>query len=454
MTAVAPDGTRQGLAWPGIARLALVQVALGMVLVLLTSTLNRVLILEIGLPAAVPGALVGLHFVVQMVVRPRLGFASDVSGRRTPWILAGMALLALSGTGASLTALIMDTDRTLGLALAVLCFAMLGVAVSMVGTPFLALLADKVDARRRAGAAALTWILMIAGFIVTAISVGFALDPFSLTRLVSVTAVVGSVAMLLTLIATWGMEEAPDVSAAHVQPGAAKAGPGSFRDAVREVWDEGEARRFAIFVFVAMLAYSAQDLILEPFAGAVFGLAPGATTKISGVHHTGVLMGMIGTALLASRFGTLQRWAASGCVASAAALVLLAASAVVGSLGMMRASVVALGVANGAFAVGAIGCMMGLVHVGCEGRSGLRMGVWGGAQAVAYAVGGFAGAAGSDFARYGLGSATAGYSAVFLCQGVMFLAAASLVARSTAPITRHGIAFRRDGAGVLASATG
>jgi MFS transporter, BCD family, chlorophyll transporter len=451
MTAM--GGVREGLGWGGIARLAMVQVAIGMVLVLLTSTLNRVLILEIGLPAAVPGALVGLHFLVQMVVRPRMGFASDVTGRRTPWILGGMALLALSGTGASMTALIMDTNRTLGLALAVGCFAMLGVAVSMVGTPFLALLADRVDSGRRAGAAALTWILMIVGFIVTAVSVGTALDPFSLVRLVSVTAVVGCVAMVLTVIAVWGMEDTPVAPPAPVAASALTAAGGSFREAMREVWGEAEARRFAIFVFVAMLAYSAQDLILEPFAGAVFGLAPGATTKISGVHHGGVLVGMVATALLAMRYSTLQRWAAAGCAASAGALVLLATSAAVGSVGMMRGSVMLLGVANGAFAVGAIGCMMGLVHVGREGRSGLRMGVWGGAQAVAYAVGGFAGAAGSDFARHGLGSAAAGYSTVFIAQGIMFLLAASLVMRSTAPITRDGIAFRRDGAAVLASAT-
>jgi MFS transporter, BCD family, chlorophyll transporter len=231
------------------------------------------------------------------------------------------------------------------------------------------------------------------------------------------------------------------------------AGSG-FRNAMRELWRETEARRFAIFVFVAMLAYSAQDLILEPFAGAVFDLPPGATTQISGMHHGGVLIGMLGTAALASRFGTLQRWAASGCAASAGALLLLTGAAFSGSAGIMRGSVVVLGVANGVFAVGAIGCMMGLVHVGREGTAGLRMGFWGGAQAVAYALGGFAGAAGSDLARIGFGTPVAGYTTVFLAQGILFLFAAALVVRSTAPISRTQVAFRRDGASVLASAVG
>ena len=49
-----------------------------------------------------------------------------------------------------------------------------------------------------------------------------------------------------------------------------------------EIWRETQARRFAIFIFVSMLAYSAQDLILEPFAGAVFGMTPGETTRLAG----------------------------------------------------------------------------------------------------------------------------------------------------------------------------
>jgi MFS transporter, BCD family, chlorophyll transporter len=454
MTRAAVVAGPRGLGWGGIARLALVQVAIGMVVVLMTSTLNRVIILEVGLPAAIPGALVGLHFAVQMVLRPRMGFASDVSGSRTPWILCGMLLLVLSGTGAAATTLVMDTDRMLGLSLAVLCFMMLGFAVSMVGTPFLAMLSEKVDAERRAGAAALTWILMIVGFIVTAATVGTVLEPFSFQRLVAVTGGVGAVAMLLTCLAVWGMEKRPSVVPAAPARGGIEESAAGFREAMREIWEETEARRFAIFVFVAMLAYSAQDLILEPFAGIVFDLSPGATTKISGVHHGGVLVGMLTTAALASRFGTLQRWAAVGCAASAAALALLIGSAFLGTPMAMRGAVMLLGIANGMFAVGAIGCMMGLVHVGRGGRAGLRMGFWGGAQAVAYALGGFAGAAGSDLARLGFGSPEIAYSLVFLTQGILFLFAAGLVMRSTAPISRSEVAFRRDGASVLATATG
>jgi len=96
MTATAPIG------WLGILRLVLVQAGLGAIVVLTTSTLNRVMISEWHLPAIVPGALVALHYGIQ-VLRPRLGYGSDVGGRRTPRIVGGMAALALGATGAAAT---------------------------------------------------------------------------------------------------------------------------------------------------------------------------------------------------------------------------------------------------------------------------------------------------------------------------------------------------------------
>ena len=85
-----------GLSWLGIARLGLIQTALGAIIVLTTSTLNRVMVVEMALPAMLPGFLVAVHHFVQLA-RPRIGFGSDIGGRRTPWIVGGMLLLAVSG---------------------------------------------------------------------------------------------------------------------------------------------------------------------------------------------------------------------------------------------------------------------------------------------------------------------------------------------------------------------
>ncbi|HEX8275736.1 MAG TPA: BCD family MFS transporter [Longimicrobiaceae bacterium] len=434
------------LSWPGIARLGLVQAAIGMVVVLMTSTLNRVMTVEVGLAATVPGLLVGLHFAVQ-ALRPRMGHGSDAGGRRTPWIAGGMLLLVLASVGASAATALLATDRVAGLLAAVAAFALIGVGIAASSTPFLALLAERVAPERRSGAAAMTWILMIVGIIATAGVGGALLDPFSYPRLVAVTAGVGAVALLLTAVGLAGAEPARRTAAAP-----AESPQGSFREAFREVWGEDEARRFAVFIFVSMLAYSAQDLILEPFAGAVFGLTPGESTQVAGMQHGGVLLGMVAGALGARRWGTLSGWAAWGCAASAAAFLVLAATAFAGSADAMRAAVFVLGAANGAFAVGAIGAMMGLMHAGAAGREGLRMGFWGAAQALAYGMGGFAGAAGSDVARWALGSPAAGYAAVFGVEAALFLAAAAMVARGGARVRAADVHWGRDGAAALAAA--
>lgn len=415
------------LGWIGIVRLGLVQTALGAIVVLTTSTLNRVMVVELALPAVLPGALVAFHYAVQML-RPRLGYGSDRTGRATPWIVGGMAVLALGGVAAAAATAWMAARPVAGVLLAVLAFALIGLGVGAAGTSLLVLLAKRVTERRRAAAATIVWAMMIAGFVVTATAAGHLLDPFSPARLVAVTAGVAVAAFLLALLAVWGVEgDAPPA------PALAKA---PFREALAQVWAEPRARRFTVFVFVSMLAYSAQDLILEPFAGLVFGLTPGESTRLSGVQHGGVLAGMLlvalgGSAAGGRRLGSLRLWTVGGCLASALALLGLVAAGVVGPGWPLRPSVFALGVANGAFAVAAIGSMMGLAGRGRAAREGVRMGMWGAAQAIAFALGGFAGTAAVDLARLAVPEPATAYALVFAGQAALFLLSARLAARAT-----------------------
>ena len=261
------------IGWLGIIRLGLVQTALGAVVVLTTSTINRIMVVELALPAILPGLLVGLHYAVQ-VLRPRWGYGSDQGGRRTPWIVGGMATLALGGIGAAVATAWMQSQLIAGIALAVVAFILIGLGVGACGTSLLVLLAKRVTERRRGAAATIVWMMMIVGFIVTATLAGKYLDPFSPMRLIVVTTIVSVAAFLLTLIAVYKVEGVDNAHPVSGEKKSLSAQP-SFKVALAQVWDEPRARRFTIFVFVSMLAYSAQDLILEPFAGAVFGFTPG-----------------------------------------------------------------------------------------------------------------------------------------------------------------------------------
>ncbi|KPF64196.1 bacteriochlorophyll synthase [Bosea sp. AAP35] len=413
------------LGWLGIARLGLVQTAIGAVVVLTTSTLNRVMVVELALPATLPGLLIALHYAVQ-VLRPRWGHGSDIGGRLTPWIIGGMAVLALGGFGAAVATALMETLFWPGVALAALSFTLIGMGVGASGTCLLILLSRRVADARRPAAATVVWVMMIAGFIVTAGLAGQALDPFSTGRLVAVSGVVSALAMGVTVLAVRGVEDTARSPEREAEPVPAV----SFSVAMREVWDEPQARLFAIFVFVSMIAYSAQDLILEPFAGTVFGYTPGESTKLAGVQSGGVLAGMVLVALVTTlagaRAGSLRIWAVGGCLASAIALACLSVGAFAGSGFPLKPIVFALGVSNGAYAVAAIGSMMRLVGQGKPERQGVRMGLWGAAQGVAFGLGGLLGASATDLARHVWGSPAPAYATVFTLEALLFVVSAGL----------------------------
>lgn len=423
--AVAPDGY---LGWPQIVCLGLVQTALGSVVVLMTATLNRVMVVELALPAIVPGLLVALHYAVQ-VLRPRWGYGSDRSGRRTPWIVGGMVALCLGGFGAACGTALAAENLALGLALAALSFLCVGMGVGAAGTSLLVLLSGGVAPARRGAAATIVWVMMIVGFAVTAPLAGHFLDPFSGLRLVAVSGTVSLVAFCVAALAVAGIERRLPVRAP--EPAEARR---PFFTVLAQVLADPVARTFTIFVFVSMLAYSAQELILEPYAGLVFAMSPGATTKLAGLQHGGVLAGMLLVAgvTLAARgtaLASLRLWIGIGCAGSAAALFALASGVAAGSDFPLRATVFALGVANGAYAVAAIGSMMALAGRGDARERGTRMGVWGAAQGVAFGAGGFLGAAAVDAVRLVTAEPVQAYAAVFAAEGVLFLVAVVLAAR-------------------------
>ncbi|MBN2760315.1 MAG: BCD family MFS transporter [Rhodobacteraceae bacterium] len=407
------------LSWLQIFRLGLVQAALGAIVVLMTSTLNRLMVVELALPVVLPGALVALHYGVQ-ITRPQWGHLADQGGNRTRWIIAGMALLALGGVGATLAIPLLESNLALGLAVSVLAYAVIGLGVGASGTSLLALLATATAEHRRPAAATITWLMMIAGIALTAITAGKFLDPYSHARLLVVVATICAGAVALTILAVWGIERR-----VIARPAPA---PQSFRDGIADIWADTRARHFTFFVFLSMTAYFMQELILEPYAGLVFNFTPGQSTSMSGAQNGGVFLGMVlvGVAATGFRLGSLRAWVVAGCTGSALMLIAIA-GATIWALPLVPL-VVALGFFNGMFAVAAIGSMMQLAGEGADKREGARVGLWGASQAIAAGFGGLTGAALVDTARAVLPVADA-FGAVFLFQATLFIASAILAAR-------------------------
>ena len=436
------DAAPRGLGWLAIARLGLVQASIGAIVMLATSLLNRVMVVEYALAAAIPAGLVAWHYAVQLA-RPLWGHGSDRGRRRTPWIVGGMAVLA-GGALLAVRATILLPDSPLpGAALAILAFTMIGAGVGAAGTSMLALLASGVAPTRRAAAAAVTWTMMIAGIVIAAGVAGALLDPFSEARLASVANGVALSAFAVACLAIWRLEPRAMANFDTQDRGEAPA----FAEALREIMRETAARRFTVLIFVSMLAYSMQDLILEPFAGLVFGMTPGESTSLSGLQHSGVLLGMILAGVGGSAFAgrlpvDLRVWIVAGCAGSGLALAGLAMAALAGPGWPLGANVFGLGFCNGVFAVSAIGAMMGLAGAGEKTREGVRMGVWGAAQAIAFGLGGLGGALGVDIARRVAGQDGAAFQLIFAIEACLFILAAALAVQATrtAPAQSRGVA--------------
>ena len=414
--------------WVSIVRLGLVQAAIGAIVVMTTSTLNRIMVVELALPASLPGLLVAIHYFVQ-VIRPRMGFESDIGGKRTPWIIGGVGLLALGGFGAAIATTLMGFHLAIGIAAAIVAFFLIGIGVSMSGTSLLALLAKGVSDERRAAAATTVWLMMIFGFALTSGIAGKFLDPYSPEKVILISGIISFIAFAIAGLALYKLEgyglENKRSSTVQKIP---------FRKTLTDILADPGTKKFTIFIFLSMFAFSAQDLILEPFAGMIFKYSLGETTSLSGIQHSGVLTGMLlvavcGSSRLRPYFGSLRSWMIYGCLASALAMFGLVIAGILEGDWPLKQNVFILGLANGAFSIAAIASMMRLAVVGGGGKEGVRIGLWGGAQAIAFGLGGLLGAGASDLARSIFTNLASAYSSVFFIEAILFIASAYMASQ-------------------------
>ena len=413
------------LSWLSIVRLGLVQMCLGAVVVLMTSTLNRLMVVELSLAATLPGALVAIHYLVQ-ISRPKWGFLSDIQGNRTKWIILGMIILAVGANLAALCIPLYSFNATAATILSFFAYTLIGIGVGASGTSLLALLATHTIQHRRAAAATITWLMMIFGIAVTATVVGKLLEPYSVERLIKIVFGLTVVTVTITFISTLNIERGLSTVNKNINKSQ------SFLTGLKVIWANSQTKRFSVFVFLSMTAYFMQELILEPYAGIVFSFTPGQSTSLSGMQNGGVFLGMlaVGIACTGFKFGALKNWVWAGCMGSCISLVLIALAGQSPEIVPLAPLVFALGIFNGMFAVAAIGSMMSLASQNNDRREGTRMGLWGAAQAIAAGFGGLLGTILVDLLRLTNFSHADAYGTVFIFEAALFALAASIATRS------------------------
>jgi MFS transporter, BCD family, chlorophyll transporter len=404
-----------------LLRLSLFQVAVGMAVALLNGTLNRVMIVELNVPAWIVALMVSLPLLFAPF-RALVGFKSDthrsvLGWKRVPYIWIGtllqfggfaimpFALLVLSGDG--------HGPVWVGQAGAALAFLLVGAGLHTTQTAGLALATDLAPPDSRPSVVALLYVMLLAGMVASSLAFGALLADFGEIKLIQVVQGAALITMALNLIALW-KQEVRDPS--RTRPGTPRPG---FRDSWRAFMRSNRSARFLVAVGLGTAAFSMQDILLEPYGGEVMHLTVGATSALTALSAGGALIAF----MLASRFlyhgGDAHRLAAAGALVGVFAFAAVVFAAPLDSPALFLVGTSLIGFGGGLFAVGTLTAAMNADH---GGQTGLALGAWGAVHAsaagVAIALGGVIRDAVSGLATQGalgaaLDSPATGYSVVY-----------------------------------------
>ena len=380
------DAASEGLPLSQLLRLSLFQVSVGMATVMLLGTLNRVMIVELSVPAVIVAAMIALPVLIAPF-RALLGFRSDtyrsaLGWKRIPylwfgslWQMGGLAvmpfsLLVLSGQQAV-------GPEWAGEVLAAIAFLMTGLGLHMTQTAGLALASDRATDETRPRVVALLYVMFLLGMAVSAIVIGWLLRDFAPLTLVRVVQGAASVGIVLNVIALWKQEKLSPMSRAERE-----APRPQFRDAWADLMKGGTAGRLLAVVFLGTMAFNMQDVLLEPYGGEVLGLSVSATTVLTAIWAMGALAGFVlaGRALL--KGANTYRMAGTGLLVGIVAFATVIFAAPMQSPVLFFAGAGLIGLGGGLFGVSTLTAAMGLAREGGSGH-GLALGAWGAAQATA-----------------------------------------------------------------------
>ena len=192
--------------WFSILRLGLVQLCIGSSVVIPIYTLNRLMKVELALPATIAGFLIALHYAVQLT-RVNWGYLSDKTQNRSQWIIFGMLILGIGGVLASVSIPLIESNFAYGIMLALFSYTLIGFGVGAAGTPLLALLASYSSKSQKGFAASITFLMMILGLAITGITAGIMLDPYSHQKLIKITATLAIITNILSYLSLKNLEK-------------------------------------------------------------------------------------------------------------------------------------------------------------------------------------------------------------------------------------------------------
>lgn len=413
-------------------RLAAVPLSLTLISILAGSVINRVMVVELGLPVTLAGLFLAVPLFVAPV-RVWLGHQSDaypIRGlRREPYIVLGAIL---SGLGAAVSvALVLQTTElfSLGAFAILITLIVYGLGKNLANNTFTALMADLfASGPSRQRAATLYEVVKMVGLIAGAGAVGAALRPYSPEKLVSTVVVIGVLAVIFSIIAAIRQEPRSGQAQEATQKAIADARAASFQDVVKNiVLKDRQVRLFFTVVMITLLGTQMQDVILEPFGALIFGMTVSQTTQLTAFWGLGTLVAMLASGLfLIKKFGHVRVFRA-GLLVVVLTFPLIIVAGAMASEGLLRLMVVLLGLGTG---ISAASLLIQMIEFTTAARAGLLVGVWGVAHQLGRAFASLLGGAVVDgMLSLTNDNALAAYGTAFVFEAVLLVWAMVLIGR-------------------------
>ena len=381
------DAASDELPLSRLLRLALFQASAGMALVLLVGTLNRVMIVELHVPASIVSIMISLP-IIFAPFRALIGFRSDnhksaLGWRRVPYIWMGtmvqfgglsimpFALLVLSGAGQSHQAPVWIGWVASGLA-----FLLVGAGIHITQTVGLALATDLAPEADQPKVVGLMYVMQLFGMIVSALLYGMALTEFSPGKLIQVIQASAVITIVLNVISLWKQEPRNQGNTkSHSEP--------SFIDSWRTFSQGGHAMRRLFALGFGTMAFSMNEVLLEPYGGQILGMSVSDTTMLTAILAVGGLIGFSWASRILSK-GTDPFYMASiGALVGIPAFILITLSAPLDLKAIFLLGTFLIGFGGGLFSHGTLTATMQLAP---SHQRGLALGAWGAVQATAAGV--------------------------------------------------------------------
>lgn len=416
------DAASADLPLSRLLRLSLFQISVGMAMVMLVGTLNRVMIVELNVPATLVSFMVALPLLVAPF-RALIGFRSDnhrsqLGWRRVPFIWMGsllqfggfsimpFALLVLAGAGQSSQA-----PAWVGLLGAAGAFVLVGIGMHTVQTAGLALATDLAPVESQPKVVGLMYVMQLVGMMGSALMLGHLLQDYSHGQLIRVVQAVAVLTLVLNVVALWKQEAR---SRLH-KPGTPVEL--NFQQAWQLFCEGPDTLRRLLAVGLGTMAFTMEDVLLEPYGGEILGLSVSTTTLLTATLAFGGLIGFAWASRVLSCGTCAYRMASWGAWVGVPAFVCVILSAPLGSLAIFALGIFLIGLGGGLFAHGTLTATMQLAP---PAQTGLAMGAWGAVQASAAGVGMALGGLLRDAVALG-SSSVLGYGAVYSVEIILLV---------------------------------